>query len=342
MMQTRRTGRARWDEERVEEVTPATMVARAAPGNERLRTRGMHFCMATSEPAFDWDLARAFLAAVDEGSFSAAARALGVAQPTVGRKVAALEEALGVALVQRTGGPFAPTAAGEALVVHLREMQESAARASRVALARSLSLDGTVTITASQLISAHLLPPVVARLREAHPDIDVRLVASNAVRDLRKREADIAVRNVKPKEAELVARKIGDRVARAYATPAYLARLGHPQRVAELTGAEYLAFEQTDVMRAHMERLGIPVGARSFPIVTDDHLVQWELAKRGLGICFVMEEVGDAEPSVRRVVPDFPPLPVPLWLVAHHELVTTRRIRVVFDLLAEELKKTGR
>ena len=299
----------------------------------------MHFCMPRGDPVFDWDLARAFLAAVDGGSFSAGARALGVAQPTIGRQVAALEEALGVALIQRSGASFALTAAGEALVAHVREMQEAALRVARVATARSLALEGTVTITASQLISAYLLPPVVARLREAHPLIDVRVVASNTVRDLRRREADIAVRNVKPDEPDLYARKIGDRVARAYATPAYLARLGDPKVVADLAGAEYLAFERLDMMRDYLVRLGVPIGERSFPIVTDDHLVQWELAKRGLGICFVMDEVGDREPAVRRVVPDFPPLPVPLWLVAHRELVTSRRIRVVFDLLAAELAR---
>jgi DNA-binding transcriptional LysR family regulator len=69
--------------------------------------------------------------------------------------------------------------------------------------------------------------------------------------------------------------------------------------------------------------------------------VQWELAKHGVGVCFVMEEVGDAEPRVQRLVPDFPPLPVPVWLVAHRELLTSRRIRVVFDLLAEELARSA-
>lgn len=334
-------GRVEGVESAVVSFTPTTMNARAAQDNERFGMHGMHFCMPKPDPGFDWDLARTFLAAVEGGSFSSAARALGVAQPTVGRKVAALEEALGAALVQRAGPGFVLSSAGEALVVHLREMQASAARITRVAEARSLSLDGTVTITASQLISAHLLPRVIARLREAHPGIDVRVVATNAARDLQKREADVAVRNFKPTEPELYARKVGDRVARPYASPAYLARLGNPTHVAELVGAEYLAFERVDVMRTHLERLGVPLGPRSFPIVTEDHLVQWELAKQGMGICFAMEEVGDCEPAVRRVVPDFPLIPVPIWLVAHRELVTSRRIRVVFDLLAAELAKAS-
>ncbi|MGH7436501.1 MAG: hypothetical protein ACRENE_12580, partial [Polyangiaceae bacterium] len=77
-----------------------------------------------------------------------------------------------------------------------------------------------------------------------------------------------------------------------------------------------------------------------FPIVTSNHLVQWELAKQGVGICIVMDEVGDAEPRVRRVLPKLAPIPVPIWVTTHREILTSRRIRVVFDLLADALSRS--
>ena len=91
-----------------------------------------------------------------------------------------------------------------------------------------------------------------------------------------------------------------------------------------------------------LRALGLELTPKNFPIITDNHLVQWELAKQGVGICIVMDEVGDAEPRVRRVLPKLPPLPVPVWLATHRELHTSRRIRVVFDLLANELGRSAK
>jgi DNA-binding transcriptional LysR family regulator len=286
---------------------------------------------------FNWNHARAFFVAAEEGSFSAAGRALDTAQPTVGRQVAALEEELGVALFERVGTTLELTEAGLELMDHVRAMNDAATRVSLSATGRSLSIDGTVCITASELIAAHILPPIIARLRRAHPGIQIEIVASNAARDLRRREADIAVRNFTPTQPDLVAKKIADRDARLYATPGYLRRIGNPTAPEDMGHAELFGFDRTDRMIKGLRALGLELTEKNFPIVTDNHLVQWELCKQGVGICVVMDEVGDAEPRVRRVLPELPPLPVPVWLATHRELRTSRRIRVVFDFLAEGL-----
>lgn len=286
---------------------------------------------------FDWNHARAFFVSAEEGSFSAAARALGLSQPTIGRQVASLEEELGVTLFERIGSELELTAAGLDLIEHVRTMADSASQVSLSATGQSLSIDGAVCITASELIAAYLLPPILTRLRRTHPGIEIEIVASNTARDLRRREADIAIRNFTPSQPELVARKVADRHARLYASPDYLARIGHPTSAADLSRAELFAFDRTDLMIDGLRKLGVEVTRKNFPILTENHLVQWELAKHGAGICIVMDEVGDAEPRVRRVLPDLPPLPVPIWIAAHRELRTSRRIRVVFDLLAEAL-----
>lgn len=286
---------------------------------------------------FDWNRARAFLVTAEEGSFSAAGRALAIAQPTIGRQVAGLEEELGVALFERVGSALVLTAAGMDLLEHVRAMGDAATRVSLTAAGQSLSVEGTVCITASELIAAHVMPPIIARLRREHPGIEIEIVASNTARDLQRREADIAIRNFMPTQPELVAKKIADRDARLYASPAYLERIGNPTSPADLANAEFFGFDRTDRMIGGLRALGLELTAKNFPIVTNNHLVQWELAKEGVGICIVMDEVGDAEPRVRRVLPDFPPLQVPVWLATHRELRTSRRIRVVFDLLAEAL-----
>jgi DNA-binding transcriptional LysR family regulator len=297
----------------------------------------MHLCM--DGRTFDWNHARTFLATAEQGSFSAAALALGVAQPTVGRQVAALEEELGVALFERVGRGLQLTAAGLDLAEHVRAMRHAAERASLTMAGESLSLEGVVCITASEFVAAYVLPPIVRRIREAYPGIELELVASNETRDLRRREADIAIRNYRPDDPELLTRRLRDGAMRFYATPAYLDRIGRPTCAADLSRAEFFRFDRMDAMITALNGIGVHVAPTSFPIVSASHAVHWELAKQGLGACVMIEEVGDREPAVRRVLDDLSPLPITMWLTSHRGLRTTRRLRVVFDLLAEALSE---
>lgn len=215
--------------------------------------------------------------------------------------------------------------------------------------------DALLTTHADDLVAPgeRMLDHVLAELARGPHDadsrrgmrrgIEIEIVASNSARDLRRREADIAVRNFQPSQPDLVATKIADRKASMYATPGYLRRLGNPQTARQLLEAEpqLLAFDRSDVMIRGLGNLGLHLEPRHFPIITDNHLVQWQLAKRGAGICIVMDEVGDRDPRMRRVLPDFPAVPVPIWLATHRELRTSRRIRVVFDLLAEGLRRSA-
>jgi DNA-binding transcriptional LysR family regulator len=190
------------------------------------------------------------------------------------------------------------------------------------------------------VLSAYLLPPVLREIRSAHPGIELELVASNQVTDLHRREADIAIRGFRPTQPDLVALKIQDGFAHLYASPAYLAEIGDPQTPEDLSRAVFFGFDRTDTMVKGLGNvLGLSLSAANFPIVSSNHLVQWALAREGVGICMMMEEIGDGEPSVRRVLPDLPPFPVPMWLVTHREVRTSRRIRVIFDLLAEGLRR---
>lgn len=300
----------------------------------------MQKCMEWRKFAFDWNRARAFLVTADEGSFSAAARALGLSQPTLGRQVTALEDELGVALFQRVGHRLELTATGAELAEQVRQMNDAAARFSLIAAGQSQQVEGVVRLAASQAVSAYLLPPVVAKLRAAHPGLQVELVVSNQSSDLRRREADIAVRHFRSQGDDLVAQLIKEKSGgHLYGSPDYLKRLRHPKTPEALAKrAVVLGFDDGPRLLQALRGGGVPFGDDASPIRTEDHLVQWALCQQGLGLCVMMEEVGDREPRVKRALPGGAPVvTLPIWLVSHRELRTSRKIRVVFDAVAAHL-----
>lgn len=287
--------------------------------------------------AFDWNHVRAFLATADEGSLSAAARATHTTQPTIGRQIAALEAELGVELFSRAGRGLTLTPTGLQLIEHARAMADSALRFSRVAAGHSLSLDGPIRISSGEVIAAHWLPPIVAKIRALYPGIQIQIVATNLVSDLGGREADIALRNFRPTEGDLVARKVREDRAYLYATPGYLNAIGNPQTFEQLSTAEFVAFDESDVFMNGLNALGLKLTPRSFPWVSANQQVQWALITQGSGIGVMMESIGDADARVVRVLPEQISFPVALWLTSHRDVRTSQRVRTVFDLLAEAL-----
>jgi len=289
--------------------------------------------MTWGSSGFDWNRARAFLATAQEGSFSAAARTLKASQPTIGRQVAALEAELDVVLFERVGHGLVLTPTGAELVEHIRAMDEAALRVSLLAAGQSVSLDGPVCISAGQVDAVFTLPPIVADIREQHPGIEIEVLVTNETSDLGRREADIAVRGFRPKQPDLFARKVKDGAAHLYGSREYLDRLGNPTTAEALSRANFIGFNRADTMLEALNSFGLSLTHRNFVVISENQLLQWELTKRGVGVSMMTEEVGDAEPLVRRALPDLPAFPVPLWLTTHRELSTSRRMRVVFDLL---------
>jgi DNA-binding transcriptional LysR family regulator len=299
----------------------------------------MHICMDWRSVKFDWNKARAFLVTAEEGSLSAAARALGMAQPTLGRQVDGLEQELGIVLFERVGRGLTLTPSGLELLEHVRDMGEAAGRVSMTALGQSQALEGTICISASETYAAVLLPPIIAKLRKMEPGIQVEIVVANHASDLRRREADIAIRNFRPTEPDLIAKKIGDADAVLYATPDYIAEIGNPTKPYDLRHAEFVNMDHSGMMLKGLNTLGLGLTGANFPLLTESYLVMWELVRQGAAIGILDAHIGDADPVVRRVLPDLEPLVFPIWLVSHRELTTNRRIRMVYDFLAAELRR---
>jgi DNA-binding transcriptional LysR family regulator len=251
--------------------------------------------------------------------------------------VAAIESELGIELFSRTGRGLSLTPAGLQLVEHARAMAESALRFSRVAAGHSSLLDGPICISAGEVVAAHWLPPIVSQIRALHPGIQIQIVATNAVSDLSGREADIALRSFRPTQSDLVARKVREDRAYLYASPAYLESLGNPQTLEQLSRAEFVAFDETDVFMNGLNAMGLTLTPKSFPWVSANQQVQWALVTQGSGIGVMMESIGDADARVVRVMPERIAFPVALWLTSHREVRTSHRVRTVFDLLASSL-----
>lgn len=287
---------------------------------------------------FDWNRTRAFLVTAEEGSLSAAARALSMTQPTLGRQVDALEQELGVLLFDRVGKRLVLTAAGLDLLEHARTMGQAASRVSLAASGKSNVLEGDVTITVGEMLAAHLLPPVLARLRAQAPGIRVAIVATGEQSDLRRREADIAIRNVRPDHPDLVARKVRAMGGNLYAASQYLDELGRPDSPAGFGDAAFVAWElASGPTMGVLGPMGFTFTDDNFVLACQNQLVQWAMVKQGLGIGVNAQVIGDLEPGVERILADLPAIEFPVWLVSHRELHTSRRVRFVYDLLAEAL-----
>ncbi|MER2491212.1 LysR family transcriptional regulator [Catenovulum sediminis] len=290
---------------------------------------------------FDWNHARAFLVTAEEGSLSAAARALNTSQPTLSRQVAALENELNIVLFERHGKGLVLTENGLDLLNFVRTMGEAANQFSLSASGRSESLEGQVCISASEAIATFILPAIVAKMRKIQPGIQIQIIASNDASDLKRREADIAIRSFWPSQQDLITKRIRDFKFAFYATPAYISSLAGPVNLACLSQADFIGFSGTDggaeLYQKELIKLGFAVSEKNFPVKCENHIVLWELTKQGLGIGVMLQEVGDAEDKVQAVLPAHQDWQTQAWLVVHQELKSSKKIRFVFDFLAEQL-----
>lgn len=282
----------------------------------------------------DWTLIRSFLAVADAGSLSAAARATGISQPTLGRHIRDAEAGLQIALFTRVAQGLQLTEAGLALVPPARAMRLAAAEIALAAKGRAAGVAGTVRITASRVVSHAILPPILARLRDEEPGIQIDLVPSDTSENLLLGEADLALRMYRPTQLDLVAQKLADLPLGLYAARSYLDRHGRPTSAEELIRLTFVGQDRaTQIIRA-MQTMGFPVTRDFFPVRTDDPLVYQDLVRAGCGIGGLFRLIGDADPMLERIdgLVDLPVLPV--WLVAAPALRQSPRLRRVWDLLA--------
>jgi DNA-binding transcriptional LysR family regulator len=290
----------------------------------------------------DWERQRAFLAVMREGSLSAAARALGVAQPTVRRRIEDLEQDHGVALFTRSPSGLLPTPIAFDLAAHAEAMAHAADSFTRAASAEAASASGTVRITASEVVGVEVLPAILASLRNRHPELEIELGLNNRSEDLLGREADIAVRMIRPVQAALVARHVGAIRLGLHATQGYLDAQGTPAGLADLPRFALIGFETETIGVRTVRDLGLSFRRDDFAFRTDSDLGQLAAIRAGIGIGVCHAGLAKRDPNLVRVLPDVVDIPLDTWVVMHEDLRNVQRVRLLFDALHEGLSAYSR
>lgn len=285
----------------------------------------------------DWNQLKAFLETAETGTLSAAARKLGLTQPTLSRQVAAIEQRMGVTLFERVGKAMALTRTGLDLLEHARAMGAAAEALRLAASGRSQSVGGVVTVSATDGAATHFLTPLVRQLREREPTITIEVIVTDAQSDLLRREADIAIRHVKPEQPDLIARLVREAEAHFYASEDWVRVHGRPRRAEEAAHLSFVGADRSGHFLAFLRQHGLPLSEANFSCYADHAMTQWALVRQGMGIGAMADEIARDTPGVVRVLVDVPPVRFPIWLVTHRELRTSRPIRVVFDALAKGL-----
>jgi len=292
--------------------------------------------MAMSYEQLDWNALKAFLVAAREGSFSQAAKHIGVTQPTLSRQIYNLESALKVTLFERLSTGLVLTDAGKHLLDYALPMGSSAQQVSLALSGLESALDGEVSISVSEMDALFRMPSIVEFLREHAPNIQLTIHVSNQVSDIKRRDADIALRSFQPTELDLISRRLIDEPIWFYGTKETVASYGTPISSEELGNVQIIGFERDGELISRLKHLGWLIHEHNLSIVTPFQGLQCELVRRGLGLGFFPQTIGDNEPNLQRAFEHLgPPIIIPLWLVTHRELHTNRRIRKVFDLIAQ-------
>ncbi len=285
-----------------------------------------------------WDLYRSFLAVARHGSLSAAARALRLTQPTLGRHVDQLEQALGTPMFTRSPQGLIATETALALVPIAEAMASAADAMTWAASGQAGKIAGVVRITASDIIGAEVLPPILAGFAERHPKIAFELHLSSRTEDLLRRDADIAVRMVRPTQSGLVARLLGETVIGFYAHQRYLAAQGTPRSVTDLGRFRLIGFDRDPVPVKAVEAAGFRLTREMFSLRTDSDLAQLAALRAGYGVGACQIGIARRDPGLVRVLPEAFAVPLETWLAMHEDLRANVRVRRTFDCLAEGLK----
>jgi DNA-binding transcriptional LysR family regulator len=291
--------------------------------------------MSLSLPS--WDLVKSFLTVMRAGSLSAAARKLGVSQPTVRRDIESLEASLGATLFTRAATGLLPTASATSILASAERAEAAMAALQRDASSPTSTESGTVRITCSEIFGVEVLPPILAQLAEAYPSLVTELVLSNHPDDLLQRKADVAVRLVNPSQQLLLVKKVRPIAIGLFASPSYVARHALPtSREALWAQGHFIGDDKRTQLAEGYASLGLPLPSQII-FKADSDVAQLAAIKNGIGIGPVQVTLAEAAGLVR-IQPQMS-LTLDCWIVMHEDLKPMRRVKLVFDFLAKALGK---
>jgi len=289
------------------------------------------------KPALSWDLYRTFLAVFCEGSFSRAARGIGISQPTASRHIEALETAIGARLFTRLPGGLVPTEAARALLPDAEAMAAAAGALQRASSSGKRDEHGIVRLTAAELIGHEVLPDILSPFCQRYPGIVLELKLSNRNEDILRGDADIAVRMVRPTQQALLARRIGVVKLGLFAHRSYVAAFGVPKTPADISGHRLVGFDQDQYILRSADGGAPPPSRAQFGFRCDSTPMQVAALRAGIGIGSLHLNTARRDANLIRVLEKSFTFTREMWLVMHEDAKATRRIRLLFDHLAEGL-----
>lgn len=285
-----------------------------------------------------WDDQRAFLAVIEEGSLSGAARKLTISQPTVRARIAALEHAIGGALFVRSVNGMVPTHQALTLADHVRAMQRASDAMMRAASSPPDVIAGIVRLSVSEFVGIEVIPPVLASLRARHPELRIELVLSNTSANLLEQEVDVALRMTDPKQQALVARKVAQIPLGLFAHRDYLAHRGTPRTTEDLSHHDVIGPDRSQADLSLAANVMPNVSPTRFVLRTDSHPAQFAAVRAGLGIGAVQVPVAEPNADLVHVLPDIQIGLLETWIVTHEDLRNVPRVRALIDHIANAFK----
>lgn len=288
-----------------------------------------------------WDHYQTLLAVLETGSLSAAARELGLSQPTVGRHVEQLEAALGLPLFTRSPQGLNPTDFARDLRPHIQNMASAAEAALRDASGETQSVTGVIRLTTTEVMGAEVLPQFLTEFADKHPAAVIELSLSNRTEDLLRREADIAIRGGRPTQGAIVAKKVGVCRIRLFAHRSYLQKHGVPVTFdtgsLKEQGHAAIGFDRDPQIQRKLDEKGLNITRDLFTFRSDNDLAQLAAIRAGLGIGAIQTGIAVKDPNLVGVMEDQFALEMEIWVAMHEDLKSSLRMRLMFDHLVDRL-----
>lgn len=288
---------------------------------------------------FDWDDLRHFLAVARHGSTIQAAKALGMNQSTVQRRVAALERQLRQRLFERRPEGYRLTRLGEELRPIAERVERDITDFTRHSASSNVELVGTIRVTCPETAGYRIMKsPILGAFHERYPGLRVEMLMVDRVLDLAKGEADIAFRTSDPKDDALVARKVAEVPWAIFASRAYLDRRGAPKTVDEIANHDVVQFDGpiAEHPGARWLKRVAPHARIAARCTSTPALVL--AVKSGAAISPLPVIAVEQEPDVIRLFDSIPELRLPFYLLIHRDMQRTPRVRAFCDFVAGEMK----
>ena len=289
-----------------------------------------------------WEHWRSFLAVFKTGHLSGAARTLSLTQPTLGRHIDTLENAIGAKLFTRSQAGLAPTSRALTLVPYARDMASAALALGRIASGDEDQARGTVRLTASEIIGVEVLPPMLADFRVKHPRIAIELDLTNQQGDLLRHDADIAIRMTAPTQLRLVRKKAHTASIGLFAHRSYTKSHGAPKHIDQIFEHDLIGVDQASERLEGINLAGKELTADDFSYRCDSDLGQLAALRAGLGIGLCQKSIATRDADLVPVLPDEFAYSLEMWVVMHEDLGNNRRVRLLFDHLSDALGSVDR